>query len=172
MVAESGADGLTLAKLGEAVGVKAASLYHHVQNKTDLLQAVNTLTVDRLFTAVAVAVGTKSDPADALQTASMAIRVFAHAHPTQYALAFADLSPQSRAAASQREARALPLQAYIAALTGEERALTALRGLWALVHGFVLLELNRQFERGGDLEHDFAEAVAIYLRGVALPSED
>jgi len=52
-------------------------------------------------------------------------------------------------------------------LVGEEAALPALRGGWALVHGFVMLEISGQFRRGGDLDAAFAHAVAAYIRGLA-----
>src|ERR1700710_961523 len=37
---ESGSESLSMRKLGEAVGVEAMSLYHHVANKDDLLDGM------------------------------------------------------------------------------------------------------------------------------------
>src|SRR4051795_5863922 len=37
---ESGSESLSMRKLGEAVGVEAMSLYHHVANKEDLLDGM------------------------------------------------------------------------------------------------------------------------------------
>lgn len=172
MLAEHGAEGLTLAKLGEALGVKAASLYHHVANKSELLKGIHRLTIDRLFTAVlAAATPHAAAPHPALHAGAAAIRTFAHAHPIPYMLAFAQIAPAERTDPDAREAHALPLQALVAQISGEARSLAALRGLWALVHGFVILELNAQFERGGDLDATFAEVVRSYLHGIAATAE-
>jgi hypothetical protein len=44
--------------------------------------------------------------------------------------------------------------------------LAALRGLWALAHGFVALELTGKFQRGGDLSVDFDHSIRAYVRGL------
>jgi Tetracyclin repressor-like, C-terminal domain len=59
----------------------------------------------------------------------------------------------------------LPLQAIVAQIAGEDDSLPALRGLYALMHGFVLAELTGQFRRGGDLDAAFESAVAAQIRG-------
>ena len=59
----------------------------------------------------------------------------------------------------------LPLQRIVAEMVGEENSLPALRGMYALMHGFVLAELTGQFRRGGDLAAAFESAVAAQIRG-------
>ena len=61
-----------------------------------------------------------------------------------------------------------PVQELMAALVGEAESLTALRGAYALVHGYVMLELNEQLRRGGDLEAVYQEVIRAYLRGWEL----
>jgi TetR/AcrR family tetracycline transcriptional repressor len=53
---EHGLDGLSMRKLGAELGVEAMSLYNHVTNKADLLDAV----ADRLFDDVLAAYGDPS----------------------------------------------------------------------------------------------------------------
>jgi hypothetical protein len=53
----------------------------------------------------------------------------------------------------------------MAEITGEAESLPALRGLLALMHGFVMLELAQQFRRGGDLDAAYDKAVRAYLNG-------
>jgi hypothetical protein len=71
---------------------------------------------------------------------------------------------------AQLAALAIPLQAIIAQAVGEERSLMALRGLWALVHGYVMLEMYGQFQRGGSLEATFQHVVDAYLAGITAGS--
>ena len=41
----------------------------------------------------------------------------------------------------------------------------ALQGIWALVHGFVMLELGQQFQRNGDPDEVFIQCVSVYVMG-------
>ena len=75
--------------------------------------------------------------------------------------------PELRADPARLEQQVLPIEALMAAIVGPERALVALRGALALVHGFVMLELGQQLRRGGDLDAAFAAAVEAYLAGWA-----
>jgi AcrR family transcriptional regulator len=51
---QGGIDSVTMRKLGEAVGVEAMSLYHHVANKSDLLDGM----IDIVFSEIDVPAGT------------------------------------------------------------------------------------------------------------------
>ena len=53
----------------------------------------------------------------------------------------------------------------MAEISGQAHSLTALRGIWALIHGFILFELTGQLRRGGDLEAAFVQSVEAYLNG-------
>ena len=53
----------------------------------------------------------------------------------------------------------------MAKITGQKQSLPALRGALALVHGFVMLELKDQLQRGGDLTMAFDASVNAYLHG-------
>lgn len=166
LIEEQGAEQLSLAQLAAALGIKAPSLYRHVSSKTALLQAVNTLTFQKLFehyeTALAAA---SSDPTAQLLTILRAHRAFARANPQTYILAFTTTIPEQRADAAMLEQLALPIQALMAQISGPEQSLPALRGALALVHGFVMLELNDQFKRGGSLDEAFEASIGAYLRG-------
>jgi hypothetical protein len=81
-------------------------------------------------------------------------------------LAFGDLTPDARPDPAQLEALAIPLQQSMASLAGEADSLSALRSLWALIHGFVILELSGQFQRGGDLEQTLLYAIDTFTAGL------
>jgi hypothetical protein len=63
------------------------------------------------------------------------------------------------------EALALPFQELFARQVAEAESLAALRGFWALVHGFAALEISARFRRGGSLDAAFESAVRAYLHG-------
>lgn len=162
LIEREGAGSVSLALVASALGIKPPSLYRYVTSKTALLQAVISLTFERLFEAYDMALAaTGDDPRARLLAILWAHRAFAQANPETYVLAFTGTAPDERAL----EQMVLPIQAIMAAITGPERSLPALRGALALVHGFVMLELNRQFRRGGDLTEAFEAAIAAYLAG-------
>ncbi|MCP4424818.1 MAG: TetR/AcrR family transcriptional regulator [Chloroflexi bacterium] len=165
MVAANGAESLSLHKLAAALGVKAPSLYRHVKNKADVLQAVNLLTLRQLFDVMAQAqTAAPTEPTDRMMALLAAYRAFAHAHPHVYAFAFGD-NDAYRPEENVLLRMVLPIQAVMAEICGEADSLSALRGALALAHGFVMLELNNQLRRGGDLGEAFTQSAAAYLRG-------
>jgi len=166
MIEADGVDALLLGRLADALGIKAPSLYRYFKNKTALLEAVNLATNAALVTAMHAAAdeATRSDAGARLLTMMRAYRTFAHAHPITYLLAFGAGTAQPDPDALL--ALALPLQAAVADWTGKADSLPALRGLWALAHGYVALELTHSFQRGGDLDTTFDRAIRTYLAGL------
>lgn len=166
MIEAVGVDNLSLNKLAAALGVKAPSLYRHFASKNDLLRAVNLQTGQHLVENILAAVDSVSDDPHAQVLAmSQAYRAFVHAHPMTYTLMFGNSSPELRPDPALLEQMAIPLQNVIAAISGEPDSLAALRGMMALVHGFTMLEINGQFQRGGDLSLAFRQSVEAYLNG-------
>lgn len=166
LIERQGAERLALADVAAVCGIKAPSLYRHVPSKAALIQTVNALTFQLLFDAYNTALAAApSHPHDRLRALCRAHRAFAHANPRTYILAFTTTTPEERADERVLEQRALPIQAIMAELVGAVRSLPALRGALALIHGFVMLELNEQFRRGGDLPAAFEAAIDAYLAG-------
>jgi AcrR family transcriptional regulator len=165
MIESDGLDHLTLQNLAKSLGVQAPSLYRHVKNKPELLRAVNEMTNRRLVAALTDAVAINDDPAVRVIRLARAYRAFAQANPATYGLAYTNTLPELEPDPAVLEMLALPLQGVMAELVGAAQSLTALRGLWALAHGFAMLELCGQFRRGGDLDEVFDQTVEAYLRG-------
>src|SRR5215475_9638146 len=165
MIEAEGIDQLSLARLAAELGIKAPSLYRHVASKAELLRAVNTLTSQELVAALLVDDHGPTSPRERLQHVALAYREFAHRYPVTYRLAFSNTVPESQPDASLLEALALPVQDSWAAVFGPENSLAALRGAWALIHGFVTLELDGQFQRGGDLNATFDLVIDAYIAG-------
>lgn len=166
MVEVEGYEALSLAKLAGALGIKAPSLYNHVKSKTELLREINLYTMACLTTAMQEAAErADGDAAARVYALAVGYRIYAHAHPVLYDLAFTATVPGLHPEVAALEALALPLQDVMAALVGEDDALPALRGAWALLHGYVMLELTQNFRRGGDLDVVFDRVVRAYLAG-------
>lgn len=159
------AERFSMHELASALGVKAPSLYRYFPSKTDLLRALNLQTVRQLIASMHEAASAGGDARMQLLAMSRAWRAFAQTNPMTYTLAFTNPNPELRPDDQLLEALAIPIQQVMADLVGEERSLAALRGLWALLHGFMQLELSGQFRRGGDLESAFIQSVEAYLNG-------
>ncbi len=166
LIEKDGLEALSLHKLATTLGVKAPSLYRHIGNKNQLLQTVNLATLQTLFATMHEAIEqAPDDPFAQIEALSAAYRRYAQQHPQLYMLAFTHKSEGVRPDEALLTAMVLPIQEIMAAISGETNALAALRGALALIHGFVMLELNEQLQRGGNLDDAFAQAVHAYLRG-------
>ncbi len=168
LIERDGVEQLALASLASELGIKAPSLYRYVTNKTALLKGVVTITIQQLFETYSQALNTSAgDPQNQMLAICHGHRQFAHAQPKNYALAFTAASDEQRADPASLVEMVLPVQAIMAQISGQEHSLSALRGMLGLIHGFILLELNQQLQRGGDLSAAFDFAVRSYLAGVA-----
>ena len=171
MLEAEGAEALSLHKLATALGVKAPSLYRHVGSKAELLRAVNGGTVTQLFAALQNAgAPAAASPQTQLLAIFRAFRRFAHTHPQSYQLLFTAQVGATRPDEGWLVEVVLPLQTLVAQIVGDADSLSALRGALALAHGFVMLELNHQLQRGGDLAAAYDQAIAAYLRGLSTDS--
>jgi AcrR family transcriptional regulator len=165
VIDQEGAASLSLGRLATDLGIKAPSLYRYYASKEALIRAVNDETVRRLFDVMAGADDSALDAPARLTNISAAYRRFALDNAPAYMLAFADVPDAARGDDDARVAAALPYQSIFAAWIGDAASLAALRGLLAIMHGYVTLEINGQFRRGGDLDATYAQVVRAYFAG-------
>lgn len=166
LIERDGLDNLSLGSVASTLGIKAPSLYRHIKNKGALLHAVIENTYQDLFSAYDEAIANSTDdPEEQLISLAHAQHKFAHANPNAYMLAYEVKDPEVRADPNMLLEQAIILQKIMARISGEENSLTALRGLLAIGHGFIILELNGQFQRGGDLSNAYEESIRAYLHG-------
>lgn len=163
LIEQDGYESVSLSQLATALGVKAPSLYKHFASKADLIRAVNELTMSDLIAALQDSAPADSDPP--LMSMARVYRQFALAHPRTYMLAHNSTDEAARIDPQIAESLALPIQAAFAKNVGQEKSLEALRGLWALLHGFTSLEINGQFRREGSVDEAFDSAIRAYLAG-------
>lgn len=165
MIEAEGFDQLSLAKLANAFGIKAPSLYRHVASKNDLLREVNLVTTQELVETIKAAIMDEATPQKRWLALCHAYRAFARQYPATYQLMMNPPAEETRPDAAQLEQMVLPLQGIMAEIAGEADAVHALRGAMALVHGFIMLELNTMFRRAFDIDESFQQTVEAYIKG-------
>ena len=153
-----GADGLTMRRLADAVGIRAPSLYKHFPDKA----AVEIALIDDCFEEIAeqfeTAVGKGENPLLELATA---YRTFALAHPHLYRLMTTGTLPRDRLRPGVEARAAAPI---IQAVGDPDLA----RAVWAFAHGMVILELDGRFPPDADLDAAWEAGLAGF--GAAEPA--
>jgi AcrR family transcriptional regulator len=164
-----GLEAVTLARVAADLGVRAPSLYNHVDGRSDLLRAIAVLGVRELSAALReAAVGRAST--DALTAAAHAYRTYARAHPGRYAATVAAPTAgddEHSAAASEA------VDVLLAVMRGwdleGDDAIHAVRAFRSAVHGFVAIEASGGFGMAVDVDASFDRLVATLAGGLSEP---
>lgn len=164
---EVGIDRLSMGLLAERLGVKAPSLYKHVDGLPDLNHRIAVLAVTELGDAVRDATTGRAGR-DALVAAAQAMRSFVTHHPGRYA-AGNDARPTGPddplTAAGDRLLATLAavLRGYGLAAGGEIHALRTLR---SSLHGFATLEASGGFMIDTDVDESFTWMIDLIDQGL------
>ena len=156
LVEEAGPEALTMRELAERLGIRAPSLYKHVQDKDDIVAGVQERALLDLTRHLSTVTG------QGLVALADAYRSWARAHPRLYEVATRRPLARERIAPGVEDAAAAPL---VAAVGGDEHLA---RALWAMAHGLVDLELSDRFPPGADLDATWRTALAGFERTPAL----
>ncbi len=143
-----GPDGLTMRSIASEMGIRAPSLYKHVEGKEELEALLIADSLSRSGQAMHDAVtslGARPGRRAALTALGRAYRAWARAHPHLYRLATGGPLPRERLPAGLEAWAAEPL---VRAAGSPERA----RAAWAFAHGMTILELDGRFPPGADLD--------------------
>ncbi|MFJ8750290.1 TetR-like C-terminal domain-containing protein [Streptomyces sp. NPDC102441] len=146
---------LTMQGIAGRVGVRAPSLYKHVDNRAALLAAVAEATVDDLTSRLEATDGS-------LEELAHCYRRFARARPEGFRLMHSTHAPPRSLARA-----AGPVLHAAGELVGEQDALDAARLLTAWVAGFIDMELNGSFRLGGDVDRAFEYGLRGMRRALA-----
>jgi AcrR family transcriptional regulator len=163
------ADGLgevTLARVAAALGVRAPSLYNHVDGRAGLLRLLELRSINELGDALRDAAVGRSG-ADALRAIAQAYRTYAHDHPGRYIATVWAPGPGSDELAAVA-ARAIDVLVAVIAgwgFTGDE-ALHRVRVIRAALHGFVAIEAEGGFGLPLDLDQSFELLLATLIAGL------
>jgi AcrR family transcriptional regulator len=149
-----GAGALTMRRLGDAMGMRAPSLYKHVRDKEALEAA---LVEDVLFDVgdelhAAVAEGGRDGAvAGVLRT----YRAHGLARPNRYRLATSGRLPRELLPDGLEDWAGQPF--FLAG--GEPHRAQA---LWSLAHGMVILEIDGRYPSDSDLDRTWEAAIAAF----------
>jgi AcrR family transcriptional regulator len=138
-----GIDGLTMRLLGEALGIRAPSLYKHLSGKPALELALVETGLDESGVALHRAVAERPD--DAIGSLLRAYRAAGRASPNLYRLITSAGLPRAELLPGLEEWAGEPF--FLA--VGEPYLA---QGLWAFAHGTLILELDHRFLDGSDLD--------------------
>ena len=165
-----GLEGLTLARVAAELGIRAPSLYNHVESRERLLEELSLRGLRELGQALTeAAVGRSRD--DALLALAAAHRHYATEHPGLYAATIRAADPDD----SQRiEAAQAAVRAVFAVLAGYglegDDVVHAARAFRSAVHGFSSLEAAGGFGLPADRDTSFERMVATLAAGMAAGS--
>ena len=147
-----GPDGLTMRRLGDAVGIRAPSLYKHFPDKA----AVEIALINEGFEQIAERFESAlANGEDALVEVAIAYRAFARSHPHLYRLMTAGPLPRERLRPGVEARAAAPI---VQAVGDPNLA----RAVWAFAHGMVILELDGRFPVDANLEAAWAAGLAAF----------
>ena len=137
-----GLPGLTMQAVAQSVGVKAPSLYKHVEDRDALVRLV--------ADAAAIGLAAQLTTETTLAGLGHGLRTWATAHPQSFRLVFSGLGSREAAAAA-----GAPVLGIAAALAGEADALAAARLITSWAMGFISMELAGAFQLGGNVDEAF-----------------
>jgi len=147
-----GPDSLTMRRLGDAVGIRAPSLYKHFPDKA----AVEVALINDGFEEIARSFGAAlANGEDSLVEIAKAYRAFARSHPHLYRLMTAGPLPRERLRSGVEARAAAPI---VQAVGDPDRA----RAVWAFAHGMVILELDGRFPSEADLDAAWAAGLTAF----------
>jgi AcrR family transcriptional regulator len=159
---------VTLTALAAALNIRVPSLYNHVANLDDLQLGLalygGRVLIGRLREATQGQVGP-----EAILSLARAYRQFAHDHPGLYPLLLRAPDPgdEGRTAVAQELLQMFLLLMASCGIQGDD-ALHAIRGLRAIVHGFISLEAAEAFKMHIEADESYERAVRVYLEGLGV----
>jgi AcrR family transcriptional regulator len=170
-----GLDGLSLASVASALGVRSPSLYSHVDGLPGLRRHLS-IHASNLLTAEVTDAAEGLESTQALRAIAMRLRSFAHRHPGLYDSLLPAPSPEADPELAAALAR--PVEVVGSVLTGMSldpaTVVPLIRALRASVHGFVQLELSGGFGLPDDIDDSFSTAVDLVIDAIArrAPARD
>lgn len=154
IVESEGREALTMRRLGEAVGIRAPSLYKHFPDKS----AVEVALINNVFEQFASTLeAAEANGGNTLASLAAAHRAFARAHPHLYRLVTTGPLPRERLRPGVEQRAAAPI---LRAAGDPDLA----RAIWAFAHGMVILELDRRFPVDADLDAAWAAGIGAFAQ--------
>jgi AcrR family transcriptional regulator len=160
---EGGREALSLRRVAETIGIRAPSLYKHFDDKASLELAIVEDALEEIGEISHRAVRS-SAPRARLEALLSAYRSYSLSHPHLYRLATAGPLRRDELLPHLEEWAGNPW--FL--VTGDPCLAQA---LWSFAHGMVVLELDRRYPPGSDLDATWKAGARAFARAAAaLPS--
>jgi AcrR family transcriptional regulator len=153
LLEEEGADGLSMRRLAERLGIRAPSIYKHLPDKQALEAAIISVGFELQADAFEAA---RAGAADPLVVLAQVYRRFAREHPHLYRLMTEHELQRERLTPGSEE------RAGRAVWEAVGRDVDLARAAWAFAHGMTILELDRRFPPGADLDAAWARGIEAF----------
>lgn len=177
LLRRGGTAALTLRAVAREAGVSQTAPYRHFADRSALVAGVAAVGFRALHGAMVAAVAAHGAGRKGLQELALAYVRFAVRHPEQYRIMFGaeaaecDTSDELKTAAASVRGMLTGgiTQLQRAGLVGPGEPGEIALSCWALVHGVVMLSLDRQVGGAGpgDAEHLALVATELMMRGLA-----
>jgi AcrR family transcriptional regulator len=165
-LADGGLEAVTFARLAERLGVRAPSLYNHVNGRAALMELLTLRGLRELAEVIAAAAAGRSGE-QALRATGHAYRRYAREHPGTYE---ATLAPGAEPREPVRTSAERLLEMLGAILRGweveGEQAIDAIRVIRSALHGFVTLERAGGFAMPRDTDASFERLLDTLVAGL------
>lgn len=164
---EVGLENVTMGSLAERLGVRAPSLYKHIDGQADINHRIATLALVEVGDALRDALQGRAGR-DALSAAGHTLRAYATEHPGRYSatLRMNASGPDDPLLA----AGARVLESLSAVLSGYRLdpadTIHALRMMRSLFHGFATIEAAGGFQIDADIDESFEWLIGFIDRGL------
>ncbi|OAI40572.1 hypothetical protein AYO38_05720 [bacterium SCGC AG-212-C10] len=166
LVAEAGAERVSMREVARRLGVSAPSLYFHVASREALLDLVIREGLRRLGESLQAHVRGAISTRVIVRRMGEGYVQFGLANPHLFSLLFGPCDPESdRAEASDLASRTL--LDVVATLVPEDDVLPVAQTLWSFVHGFTMLKLNGRFQLG-DPDRTLDRGLELILDGLGI----
>lgn len=157
---EAGFDQVTLSAVARRLQVQAASLYHHVRDRAELLAGIHELALEELADRIGDAVAGRAG-ADALTGLAEAQRTFARECPGRWAALQQPAAPSTVASPGAARVAGLTMAVLRGYGLPEAELVHVTRFLGATVNGFLALERSGAFgHRDPEPEVSWSRALA------------
>jgi AcrR family transcriptional regulator len=165
-----GLDAVTLARVAETLGVRAPSLYNHVDGRGGLIRLLAIRSLSELTESLRdAAVGRSGE--DALRAIAHAFRAYVVEHPGRYATTVRAPEPGDEEMLALA-GRTVALMVTVVGAWGIEGddAVHEVRLIRSVLHGFSTIEADGGFGMPLDLDDSFERLIAMIV--AALPRAD
>ncbi|SFS62866.1 TetR-like C-terminal domain-containing protein [Marininema halotolerans] len=162
---QNGLEAVTLTSLAEKLGIRAPSLYNHIEGLTDLRMKLAIYGFQQIYEVLIHATDGQSG-VPAIMTFGKAYLSFVRNHPGLYEATTHAPNPQHPQIQELGFTTVIHVLQLLQPLNIESNtAVHITRGLRSLLHGFASLEQHKGFTLPLDVDHSIEVAIESFLTG-------